>query len=105
MRAQAMDGYISISGPYPDIRSFDRGNTTFSGNRALSGGALTSLRNTMVMVSLTAFVDNVALVSEALMARLFGGLAGSSGGTAASFATSFGCGEGGGGGICYVCTR
>ena len=44
-----MDGYFAISIPSdPDILLYSTANTTFRGNRALSGGAVTLMRNTQV---------------------------------------------------------
>ena len=46
---KAMDGYFSLSAPYPDITDFNQANTTFINNQALTGGAITLMRNVQVI--------------------------------------------------------
>ena len=43
-----MDGYVFISESYADILTYDSAAVRFEGNRALSGGAITVMRNVQV---------------------------------------------------------
>jgi hypothetical protein len=43
-----MDGYFFLSAPYPDVTDYNQANTTFVDNQALTGGAITLMRNVQV---------------------------------------------------------
>lgn len=74
---------------------------------------MTTLRNVVSCLALATFHSNTALASSAsiILERVYGVTSSSSdlysAATSASIAAaaSFGCGQGSGGAICYICTR
>ncbi len=73
----------------------------------MSGGAITTMRNTELRLSYTTFADNSALLDPRVISQIYSVPTPPPANVtslALSVALSFGCGAGAGGAVCYVCS-